>query len=210
MLARQRRTCGAERERETQAMSKINHQPEHREPSVILRRALWGWARKARKRGNICSKSLRFFQGPGLMCDSFNGASAGVGKSCVLPLRVSNPSPTLDKILAPEESEKSLERVPRQRAPKVPKECAPECSFRTLLRLRGALFGHFWGPSPGYSFWTLFGLFRGLPGSKGPGDPVWGGADRNPRWGVPPSSGSGKFTEKVLHDMGHGSNSIAT
>ena len=71
----------------------------------------------------------------------------------------------------PEESEKSPERVPRGRAPKVPKECAPESqkspkrvrksgfdSFRTLLRLRGALFGHFWGPAPGYSFRTLPGF----------------------------------------------------
>ena len=77
--------------------------------------------------------------------------------------------------------------------PKVPKECALECqksprspkgrvldSFRTLLRLRGALFRHFWGPAPG----TLSGLFSdssGVPGPKGPGDPVWGGADRKPR-----------------------------
>ena len=36
-------------------------------------------------------------------------------------------------------------------------------SFRTLLRLRGALFGHFWGPAPGYS-----ALFRGS-GPEGPG-----------------------------------------
>ena len=93
----------------------------------------------------------------------------------------------------PKESEKSPERVPRGRAPKVPKECALEsqkspkrvrksglASIRTLLRLWGALFGHFWGPAPAYSFRTLFGLFWGLPGPKGSGDPVWGRADCNP------------------------------
>ena len=57
------------------------------------------------------------------------------------------------------------------RAPKVPKECALESqksgvrlfsdSFQTLLRLRGAVFGHFWGPALEYSFRTLFGLFQG-------------------------------------------------
>ena len=31
-------------------------------------------------------------------------------------------------------------------------------SFQTLLRLRGTLFGHFWGPAPGYSFRTLPGF----------------------------------------------------
>ena len=47
-------------------------------------------------------------------------------------------------------------------------------SFRTLLRLRGALFRHFWDPAPG----ALSGLFSdssGVPGPKGPGDPVWAG-----------------------------------
>ena len=89
----------------------------------------------------------------------------------------------------PEESEKSPERVPRGRAPKMPKECAPDSrslkrvrkesesqvcdSFETLFRLRGALFGHFWGPAPGYSFWTLFGLFRGSR-PEGPGRPCVG------------------------------------
>ena len=46
-------------------------------------------------------------------------------------------------------------------------------SFQTLLRLRGALFRHFWGPAPGYSFRTLFGLFRGS-GPEGPGRPCVG------------------------------------
>ena len=45
--------------------------------------------------------------------------------------------------------------------------------FRTLSRLRGALFGHL-GPCPGVLFPDSFGLFWG----SGPGDPVWGGADR--------------------------------
>ena len=46
-------------------------------------------------------------------------------------------------------------------------------SFRTLSRLRGALFGHFQGPAPGYSFRTLLGLFRGS-GPEGPGRPCVG------------------------------------
>ena len=54
---------------------------------------------------------------------------------------------------------KSPERV----RPGVPKESKSQVldSFRTLLGLRGALFRDFWGPVPGYSFGTLFGLFRG-------------------------------------------------
>ena len=70
----------------------------------------------------------------------------------------------------------------------MPKECAPESQkspkrvrksvffrlfFRALLRLRGALFWHFWGPAPGYSFRTLSGLFRGS-GPEGPGRPCVG------------------------------------
>ena len=74
----------------------------------------------------------------------------------------------------PEESEKSPERVPRDRAPKVPKECAPESqkspkrvqksSFETLCGLfwaPGRTLSDFWGPVLGYSFGTLFGLLRG-------------------------------------------------
>ena len=95
----------------------------------------------------------------------------------------------------PEESEKSAERVPCDRAPKVPKECALESQkspkrtsvkpdFRTFLRLRGALFRHFWGPAPGYSFRTLFGLFRGS-GPEGPGRPCVG---RRCTWEVHPDT----------------------
>ena len=75
------------------------------------------------------------------------------------------------------EPRKSPKRVPQGRAPKVPKECAPESqkspkkspkvqvldSFRTLSRLRGALFGHFWGPFPGVLFPDSF---RTLPGFR--------------------------------------------
>ena len=49
-------------------------------------------------------------------------------------------------------------------------------SFRIRLRLRGALFRDSGGPTPG----TLTGLFSdssGLPGPKGPGDFVRGGAN---------------------------------
>ena len=41
-------------------------------------------------------------------------------------------------------------------------------SFRTLLRLWRALFRHFWDPAPGYSFRTLFGLFRETLCGAGP------------------------------------------
>ena len=59
--------------------------------------------------------------------------------------------------------------------PGVSKECESQVldSFRTLLRLRGALFRHFWGLAPGYSFRTLFGPFRGS-GPEGPGRPCVG------------------------------------
>ena len=86
----------------------------------------------------------------------------------------------------PEESEKSPERVPRGRTPKVPKECTLKSqnspkrvqnltfgSFRTLLRLWSALFR-----GSGDSF-GLFSDYSGVPGPKGPGDPVPGGADPN-------------------------------
>ena len=87
----------------------------------------------------------------------------------------------------PEESEKSPERAPRVRAPKVPKECTPE-SRKSPKRVRKSDFrlfldsfetpGRTWallGPCPG----VLFPDSSGVPGPKGPGDPVWGGADRN-------------------------------
>ena len=75
----------------------------------------------------------------------------------------------------PEESEMSPERVPRYRAPKVPKECAPESQkspkrvrksgfrlFSDSFETAGAtLFRHFWGPFSGvlspHSFQTLPG-----------------------------------------------------
>ena len=98
------------------------------------------------------------------------------------------------------ESEKSPERAPQGRTP-VPKECAPESqnqvldSFRTLLRLHGALFRDFWGPAPGYSFRTAFGIFLRF-GPAGPGDPVWGGRpDRNLKIHSERSSG------KVVGDL---------
>ena len=90
----------------------------------------------------------------------------------------------------PEESEKSPERVPRGRAPKVPKECAPE-SRKSPKRVRNSHFRLFSDSfeTPGRTLWALLGpcpgvLFpdsSGVPGPKGPGDPVWGGADRKVR-----------------------------
>ena len=58
----------------------------------------------------------------------------------------------------PKQGPKSPERV-RPGVPKESKTCLLD-SFRTLLGLRGALFWDFWGPVSGYSFGTLFGLFR--------------------------------------------------
>ena len=52
-------------------------------------------------------------------------------------------------------------------------------SLRALLRLRGALFQHVWA-LPRATLSGLFSDFSGVLGPKGPGDPVWGGADRNP------------------------------
>ena len=81
---------------------------------------------------------------------------------------------------------KSPERVPQARAPKVPKECArslkrvrkePETpDFWTLFGLvcdSGAHFFGTFGPGPGYSFRTLFGLFRGS-GPEVPRRPLCG------------------------------------
>ena len=63
----------------------------------------------------------------------------------------------------PEQGPKSAERVRRrvsEESEKSPKESESQVldSFRTLLRLRGALFHHFWGPAPG----ALSGLFSGF------------------------------------------------
>ena len=83
-------------------------------------------------------------------------------------------SPGPEKPGTPEESEKSPERVPWRRTPRVPEGCAPE-SQKSPKRVRksgfglfsdsfatpGALFGDSGGPAPGDSFGTLFGLFRG-------------------------------------------------
>ena len=47
-------------------------------------------------------------------------------------------------------------------------------------RARSKVRFNFRGAASGYSFRTLFGLFRGS-GPEGPGDLVWGRADRNPK-----------------------------
>ena len=82
----------------------------------------------------------------------------------------------------PEESEKTPERVPRagpqSPRPGVSKESESQVldSFRTLFGLRGALFGDSGGAVRG----TLSGLSSDssrVPGPKGSGDPVPGGAD---------------------------------
>ena len=90
----------------------------------------------------------------------------------------------------PEESEKSPERVPRGRAPKVPKECAPESQkspkrvrksgfrlFSDSFETPGRTLSTLLGPCPGVLFPDSYSDSSGVPGPKGPGDPVWGGAD---------------------------------
>ena len=74
----------------------------------------------------------------------------------------------------PEESEKSPERVPWRRGPKVPKECAPE-SQKSPKRVRKSGFRLFLDSfeTPGRTLWALLGpcpgvlfpdSFRTLPG----------------------------------------------
>ena len=76
----------------------------------------------------------------------------------------------------PEESEKSPERVPRGRAPKVPKECAPK-SQKSLKRVRKSGFTLFSDSfeTPGRTLWAFLGTcpgvlfpdsFRTLPGFR--------------------------------------------
>ena len=75
----------------------------------------------------------------------------------------------------PGQGPKSAQRVRPAVSKESEKSLKPD--FRTLfglfLRLRGALFGHFWGLATGYSFRTLFGLFR-VSGPEGPGRPCVG------------------------------------
>ena len=73
----------------------------------------------------------------------------------------------------PEEPEKSPERVPRGRAPKVSKECAPE-SQEGQKRVSVTLWAHSFGTSGALARGALSGLFSGssrVPGPKGAGDP---------------------------------------
>ena len=83
------------------------------------------------------------------------------------PKRVRKEYPGAGPQKCPKSAPRSLERVRKE------SESQILDSFRTLSRLRGALFGHFWGPAPGYSFRTLFGLFRGS-GPEGSGRPCVG------------------------------------
>ena len=92
----------------------------------------------------------------------------------------------------PKEPEKSPKRVPRGRAPKVPKEVRPGGVKRVRKESKTLTFGlssdsfetagrtlwAFLGPCPGIPLFGLFSDSSGVPGPKGPGDPVWGGADR--------------------------------
>ena len=80
-------------------------------------------------------------------------------------VRKEHPGPGPQK--SPKSAPRSLKRVRKE------SESQVSDSFRTLLRLRGALFGDFSGPGPGYSFRTLFGLFRGS-GPEGLGRPCAG------------------------------------
>ena len=72
----------------------------------------------------------------------------------------------------PEESEKSPERAPRGRAPKVPKECAPESqNFKSPKRVRKSGFRLF---SDSVLFPDSFRTLPGSPGPEGPGRPCVG------------------------------------
>ena len=97
----------------------------------------------------------------------------------------------------PEESEKSPERV---QGPKSAQGVRPGVSKESEKSLQPdfrTLFGLFSFETPGRTLWallvpcprgTLSGLFSdssGVLGPKGPGDPVWGGADRNHRPTLP-------------------------
>ena len=65
------------------------------------------------------------------------------------PKRVRKEYPAAGPQKCPKSAPRSLKRVRKE------SESQALDSFRTLSRLRGAFFGHFWGPAPGYSFRTL-------------------------------------------------------
>ena len=92
------------------------------------------------------------------------------------PKRVRKEYPGAGPQKCPKSAPRSLKRVRKE------SESQVLDSFRTLLRLRGALFGHFWGSGSGYPFRTLFGLFR-ASGPEGPGRPCVG-RGRSPLLGL--------------------------
>ena len=82
------------------------------------------------------------------------------------PPHTGSPGPSGPR--TPEESVKSPERVPRDRAPKVPKECALE-SQKSPKRVQKSGFRLF-SDSSGTPGRTLSGLFSDSSGVLGPGD----------------------------------------
>ena len=109
------------------------------------------------------------------------------------PPRTGSPGPC-----AGPEPQKSPERVRKEYpcggAPKVPKECAPESQkspkrvrksgfrlFSDSFETPGRTLSGLLGPCPGVLFPDSFRTLAGFSGPKGPGDPVWGGADGNPK-----------------------------
>ena len=115
-----------------------------------------------------------------------NGTFLSLALRSALP-HTGSPGPFRPR--TPEESEKSPERVPRGRAPKVPKECAPESqkspkrvrksgfrlfsdSFETPGRTLSALLG----PCPGVLFPDSFRTLRGF----------WARRARETLWGAGP------------------------
>ena len=118
------------------------------------------------------------------------------------PPHTGSPGPLGAK--TPEESEKSLEESPGQgpksaekSAPRRPKRVqkltesqALDSEFLDSFGPPGRTLRHFWGPAPGYSFRTLFGLFRVL--ARRARETLWGAgpiATQIPiPWGLNPNS----------------------
>ena len=101
------------------------------------------------------------------------------------PPRTGSPGPSGPE---PRKSPKRVPKEPPGRDPQSPERVRPESQkspkrvknqtfglFRTHLRLRGALFWDFGVSRPGGLFRDPFSDSSGVPGPKGPGDPVRAG-----------------------------------
>ena len=90
------------------------------------------------------------------------------------PKRVRKEYPGAGPQKCPKSAPRSLERVRKESKSQILD------SFRTLSRLGAHSLGTF-GALPRGTLSGLFSDSSGVPGPKGPRDPVWGGADRNRR-----------------------------